>query len=317
MDAQISADASPPGDAALPLGWVDFAVTGCVSGEGSEASPCIGPSPLRLRFTTLAPAEIDNQLWDFGDGSPAEPAANPEHEFVAPGSYDIALNVDGPGGTAGVTRLAAVVVIPAPLGATCSDDSHCASGDCACEDAASCPALLSAGLCVLDCPSHDACGGNRCIDLDPTGLASEDWHRTTCLPACTPGGGECREGHSCQALLGVDGVMSFACFSPGLVLPLGSSCKDADGNLVDAACASGLCLDQGDRGMCSATCDTQACPAGSACATFVGGAPAPHCLANCESFACDADAQLGCQAPGTAFTVDETANAAGYCAAIP
>ena len=316
-DAAAAIDASMQGDGPLPLGWVDFTITGCSSGDGSEASPCIGASPLVLRFTALAPAEVNNQIWDFGDGSEPDPSVNPEHRYHAPGSYALTLNVEGPGGTAGATRLAAVVVIPAPLAAECIDDSHCASGDCACESPDSCPELLTAGMCVLSCDSHAACGGNLCVNLDPTGLASEDWHRQTCVPACDPSADTCGENSSCQALRGADGLLSHACFATGLLRPLGSSCRDLEGDLAPALCASGVCLDVGIRGLCSEPCEAQLCPVGSACATFEGGDPTPHCLANCEVAACDADPMLSCQQPGTGFAIDEAANAAGYCAPTP
>jgi PKD repeat protein len=315
-DAVVPFDASTLGDGPLPLGWVDFTVSGCASGEGSEASPCIGPSPLVLRFTALAPAEVTNQSWDFGDGSDSDLTESPEHRYEAPGSYAIALNVEGPGGTAGATRLAAVVVIPAPLAAECQSDDHCASGDCACEEDGTCSDLLSGGMCVLNCDTHAACGANLCINLDPTGIASEDWHRTTCVPACDPSADDCGATSNCQALRGVDGVLSFACFTAGLLRPIGSSCRGLDGNLANGLCASGLCLDMGERGTCSEPCDTLACPEGSACGTFTGGDPSPHCLADCEASSCDSDPGLACQQPDANFSVDETASAAGYCTPI-
>ncbi len=316
-DAAEIFDADIRGDGPLPLGWVDFTISGCTSGEGTEASPCIGPSPLILRFTALAPAEIENQLWDFGDDSEPSTAVSPEHRFDIPGSYALSLNVDGPGGTAGATRLAAVVVIPAPLAAQCINDSHCASGDCACEPLTSCPTLLSDGMCVLSCDNHAACGANLCINLDPTGVATDDWHRTTCVPACDPSADSCGPGASCQALRGVDDVLSFACFTTGVLRDLGAPCRDLEGNLAPALCASGVCLDLGDRGVCSEACDINACPEGSACATFSGGDPTPHCLANCETTSCDSDASLSCQQPGAEFAVDETPNPSGYCAQNP
>lgn len=315
-DAARSSDADMlGGDAAVQLGWVDFAVTGCASGEGSEPSPCIGPSPLTLRFTALAPAPIESQAWNFGDNSEPVFVRSPEHVFAAPGSYDVTLNVEGPGGTAGVTRLAAIVVIPAPLAAQCESDSHCASGDCACESPGLCPAVLADGMCVRSCTSHSNCGGNRCIDLDPSAAALEDWQRTTCLPACSPGGDECGPDKSCEALLDVDGLITHACFASGLLRPIGASCRDLDGALSDAMCASGVCLDKGDRGLCSFACDVAACPQGSGCASFSSGSPtAPHCLADCATTSCDADGQLSCVPSGGLFTVTGTASAAGYCA---
>ena len=310
-DARSSSDAGIGGDASAPLGWGGLAITGCETGDGSEASPCLGQSPLLLRFTALAPAQIDSHVWSFGDGSEPEPARSPMHRFSEPGSYDISLNVDGPGGSAGRTRLAAVVVIPASLGSQCGADAHCASGDCVCGEDESCPAPLDLGLCVLDCESHEACGGNLCIDLGP---ANDDelWRQTTCLPNCDPSFNDCGANSSCQALLGVDGVLSSACFATGLLAPIGASCRDASGALDDASCASGFCADLGLRGACSANCETTACPSGSACVTPTSGDPAPLCVATCDSTSCDADPQLSCRAPSD-FSVVGDAIAEGYC----
>ena len=304
-------DAGVGSDASAPLGWVDFAISGCATGDGSEASPCLGPSPLVVQFTALAPAEVQSQIWTFGDGSDPDPSLGPVHRFAEPGSYDIGLNVDGPGGSAGRIRLAAVVVLAAPLGARCETDSQCASDDCACGDGVSCPAPLDQGICLRDCDSDAACGDNLCIDLGATG--SEPWQRTTCLPSCSPGASTCGPNATCQALLGVDGELGFACFATGLLAPIGASCRDADGQLDNARCASGQCLDLGLRGMCSADCETALCPEGTACATPTSGSPGPLCVATCDSVSCDGDAELSCRDPGVDFTIDGAAIDAGYC----
>ncbi len=305
-------DAARYGDASPQLGWVDFAISGCRSGDGSEASPCLGPSPLVLQFTVLAPAQVESQVWDFGDGSEPDPSRGPVHRFADPGSYDIGLNVDGPGGSAGRIRLAAVVVIPAPLGAQCSIASQCASADCVCGESANCSEPFDDGICMLTCDSHAECGGNPCVDLRRP-MPLQPWQQATCLPACTLADPSCGPDASCQALLGIDGVLTHACFPSGLLTPIGGSCRDAEGLLNDAPCASGLCLDLGLRGMCSANCEESACPEGTACATPTSGSPAPLCVASCEFFACDGDAELSCRAPGTDFTVDEAEAPEGYC----
>jgi PKD repeat protein len=316
-DGAGPADAGPLIDATPQLGWVDFAVTGCESGVGTEAQPCVGASPLTLRFSVLAPADIDTQQWDFGDSSDPDMSPTPEHRYTAPGSYNLSLNVEGPGGTAGVTRLAAVVVIPAPLSAPCDADDHCASGSCACTDPQSCPAVLSPGMCVLDCTTNLECGGNVCAQLDPTAVADEDWRRSTCVPGCTPGAGECDAGQSCQPVLDVDGSWRNVCLAPGLLRPIGASCVDATGTRRDELCASGQCADLGDRGMCTTPCDSVSCPAGSECATFDSAPSEPVCLALCSATSCDGDAQLACQGPGSGFTVDGPPAPDGYCAPLP
>ena len=310
-DAQSFSDAGIDGDASAPLGWVDFAISGCATGDGSEASPCLGQSPLILQFTALAPAQIDSHVWSFGDGSMPDPSLGPIHRFSEPGSYDIGLNVDGPGGSAGRTRLAAVVVIPASLGSVCDGDSQCSSADCLCGSEQSCPPPLATGMCVLDCESHEACGANLCIDLGSDGVAP--WSLATCLPSCDPTADDCGTNASCQALLGVDGEFGHACFATGLLAPIGASCRDANDELDDARCASGVCADLGQRGMCTASCDTIACPLGTACVTPTGGVPGPLCVATCADSACDSDPLLSCRAPDNDFTVVGDAIAEGYC----
>ncbi len=311
-DAQNFSDAGIDGDASAPLGWVDFAISGCSSGDGSEASPCLGQSPLTLQFTALAPAQIDSHVWSFGDGSMPDPSRGPIHRFASPGSYDISLNVDGPGGSAGRTRLAAVVVIPAALGSECSTDAHCASANCVCDSDTSCPPPLDQGFCALDCESHEECGGNLCINLGEDD-GDAPWRRTTCLPSCAPNADECGANSSCQALNGVDGTFGHACFATGLLAAIGESCRDADNVLNDDLCASGLCMDLGLRGMCSASCETTECPEDSVCITPTSGTPSALCVATCDVAACDGDPQLRCRAPGDDFSIVGDAIVEGYC----
>jgi PKD repeat protein len=309
-DASTGSDAAPTSDAVPSLGWVDYSVSGCIQGAGTESDPCLGPSPLRLRFTVLAPSEVTEQAWDFGDESGSD-LANPEHIFSAPGLYTVTLNVAGPGGTAGVSHVESVVVQPAALGSTCAAGDHCESGECTCP-AGTCPAPLQTGFCSLSCTDDAECGAGVCVDLDPADVASLPWHGTTCLPACDDSS-ECPQDFQCQALRGADGAWKSACFADALLHPVGSPCVDGFGALDSSICATGECLDLGDRGMCSAACPAASCPQGSACATFDGGATA--CLAACSQTACNLDPALACQAPGASgFTVDEVADPAGYCA---
>jgi hypothetical protein len=146
-----------------------------------------------------------------------------------------------------------------------------------------------------------------------------DWQRALCLPDCEEAG-DCPEGLLCRDLRnGLGSGWVRACFVEGLLGALGDSCTDADGNLDHASCASGRCLDEGARGMCSDPCTAGSCPGGAACATFLAGETGSFCLARCESAdACTEDPWLACQAPGgvgdKAFTVDETPAPLGYCA---
>jgi PKD repeat protein len=323
-EANTSFDAAPPVDARqLPdgsksdaepsLGWVDFALSGCESGAGTEADPCLGTAPLTLRFTVIAPAKVTDQAWDFGDGAPKSRLASPEHTYATPGDYSVTLNVAGPGGTAGAVHLAAVQVSAAPLGASCGDAAHCDSGDCLCPQG-TCLGPLSSGMCTASCTSDADCGPDAaCVDLDPADDASAPWHRSACLVDCSSS--SCSPDRTCQSLLGADGDWKWACFAPGFLREVGAPCKDGNGAPMSSWCASGQCLDVGTRGMCSLGCATSACPDNSECASFASGNPQMLCLAQCSAFACDQDPGLSCQQPSAmTFSLETSPDPQGYCA---
>ena len=321
-------DASMGPDAIAPLIWIDFSITGCVSGAGvalggepdagAEApdagavEPCRGGAPLALEFVPIAPAAVDDYEWSFGDGSEPDGRAAPVHVYAAPGVYDVSLSAQGPGGTAGVTRVGAVVVGPGGIGAPCGDDDDCESALCVCEEG-SCAGIAS-GFCASPCGDEAPCETGACAQLQPAMVADPDeWQTTLCLPACDEGQA-CAAGTVCRELLRGDepGWVS-ACFAPGLLGDIGDSCVDAGGDLQDALCAGGLCLAEGQRGLCSADCDDGACPASATCATFDDGTPTPSCVARCDAdTACDSDPWLACTIDG--FTVDEVVSDDGYCA---
>jgi PKD repeat protein len=337
-DGGAVGDAAPRSDAAAPLIWIDFAITGCAASGGDDrpdagpggdagagdeadggagaAQPCTGPAPLSLAFVPVAPAPVEVYEWSFGDGSEPDRRAAPEHVYTEPGVYDVSLFGEGPGGTASVMKTGLVVVGPAGLGNACSADEQCASGRCVC-GAEPCDGV-AAGFCSADCSAAE-CDQGVCADLaagappDPAA-----WQARLCLPGC---GGEaaCPTGLVCRELLRADGQgWTEACFAPGLLADIGDSCTGAGGEREDWRCASGLCMAEGLRGVCSALCADEPCPASAACATFTGGEPAPSCVARCEQTACDGDPWLACEAPGGAgpkgFSVDEEPSESGYCA---
>jgi PKD repeat protein len=325
-DGGRMADGAVGPDAALPLIWIDFSITGCAggatggladAGPGSE-EPCRGPAPLALGFVPIAPAPVDVYQWRFeGAGSEPDGRATPDHVFAIPGVYDVALDVQGPGGTANTLKQGIVVVEPAALGAPCDRDVQCATGTCVCGGGGC--AGFAAGFCSAPCAG--SCEGGACAELAPTAPADpEPWQAELCLADCA-GGVPCPSGTTCSELVagGGDGWV-LACFPPGPLAALGESCARPSGALDDALCASGDCLAEGMRGLCGASCGPdRPCPPSAACATFEGGAPGPTCLARCDAdSACDADPWLACQAPGGAggksFTVDEPASPGGYCA---
>jgi hypothetical protein len=201
------------------------------------------------------------------------------------------------------------------LGSPCSADSQCGAGlQCICDPDAGCD-LLTSGMCSADC-GGSPCSDGVCADLDPAGAGTAEWQATLCLIDCSAGG-VCPAGLTCRLLRdgGGSGWVS-GCFVDGVLGDIGDSCADPAGNPDDSLCASGDCLAEGARGMCTQVCTAGSCPAGSACATFGFGS---RCLARCDTAElCADDPWLACEAPGgggtKSFTIDETPADAGYCA---
>jgi hypothetical protein len=321
-------DGSITGDAPAPLIWIDFSITGCVDPEALPAGdadagpvgepPCRGTAPLALEFVPVAPATVTVYEWNFGDGSIPLRRQAPQHLFTAPGSYDVTLSVQGPGGTASAVKTGIVVVEPAGVGAPCEEDEQCQSGDCRCVGDA-CPG--ASGFCTAPCAADAPCADGICADLAPGDPGDPaPWQAPVCLLDCS-GGAPCPGPMVCRELLrgDEDDAWAAACFHPGLLGDIGDSCRDANGALRDDLCASGMCLAEGLRGVCSAPCADAPCPPSAACASFGGGVPGPACLARCGAGAlCDADPGLACEPPGgggdKGFTVDEPPAEAGYCA---
>ncbi len=327
------ADAGPPRDGSVPLTWVEFSIAGCDTqtsagrlggdagpdGDGGVPPTCRATAPVSLGFTAIAPGQVDTYLWSFGDGTEDVADVGPRHAFRLPGTYDVTLSVGGPGGTATVTRYGAVDVRPAPLGARCDLDGQCGGGTCVCDGEATCPAGLASGMCAAACDAATPCAVGVCADLAPTNPSpAEDWQRSACLRVCAQDS-ECPTGLRCRDLKPVAGSgWVRGCFPDSVLGAIGGSCVDASGTTDDAACASGMCIGEGARGLCSEACTAGTCPGGAACASFAGGLGS-LCLARCTSASdCADDPWLSCEPAGgpgdKGFTVDETAAASGYCA---
>jgi PKD repeat protein len=323
-------DAAVHADAALPLIWIDFSVVGCDVGAtalaggdagpdeadaGRPFEPCRGAAPLRLSFTPIAPAPVDRHEWSFGDGGEPDRRASPDHVYTLPGTYDVSLFGQGPGGTAAVTKPGLVEVRPGAIGNPCADDAQCASGSCLC-GAEAC-AGIATGFCSAACSAAEPCAEGVCADLAPAAPPDPAaWQARLCLADCAAG---CAGGQVCRELRRGDGDgWTLACFAPGLLGDIGDSCADAGGQRQDELCTSGLCAAEGLRGACIAGCAADPCPPSAACATFNGGG-APSCLARCDAdTACAGDPWLACEAPGgpgaKGFIVDEKPSRDGYCA---
>jgi PKD repeat protein len=85
-----------------PLPTVDFA-----------AAPRAGLAPLTVYFTNLTSGATDF-LWSFGDGQTAT-ETNPSHIFPNPRTYNVALQVIGPGGTNSLLKSDFISVTNPPL----------------------------------------------------------------------------------------------------------------------------------------------------------------------------------------------------------
>jgi PKD repeat protein len=298
---------------------VDFSISGCPEGDGqSDAAPCKGPAPLDLQFTAIGPTDIDEVRWWFGDelndAGPSDSIA-PQHRFTLPGSYDVRLAALGPGGSAEITKNQVIEVVSASVGGACTLDDQCSSRTCLC-NGNNCPSGFGSGICTQSCTSV-TCNDGLCVDLAPTNPAEPaPWQGELCLPDCASAA--CPPGLSCTSLIDKSGNWVKACAPAGLLSPVGRSCVDDGGSPDSSLCASGLCIPEGARGMCTSTCTANSCPEGTACATF-GGNLGSLCVAGCSTYGCDSDPFLACEAPGGGadknFLVDQSPeDPAGYCA---
>jgi len=57
-----------------------------------------GVMPVTVEFTDLSTGDIDNWLWDFGDGATST-QPSPTHQYAAAGNYDVSLTVTGDAGS--------------------------------------------------------------------------------------------------------------------------------------------------------------------------------------------------------------------------
>jgi PKD repeat protein len=291
LDGFFPVDAAPLPDGAS-LAWIDFAASGCALAAtppavdgGVAGATCTGAAPLTVTFTPLASGPIDTWAWMFGAVG-ASSQATPTLTFALPGAYDVTLAAAGPGGSATLTRAGYIVVAPAPLGAACRQGPQCASGTCACGDAA-CDAAAS--LCAAPC-------GFDCAGV--CGQLAGAWGAPYCLHACTSDA-DCPPGRACDVIAAPGGGWIDACVPAGVLRPIGDSCAAAaPGKLDDTLCASDHCLGIGARGVCTLACAGVApCPTGTACASFTNGTTA--CLPSCDAgHACGDDPWLACEAPG-------------------
>lgn len=117
-------------------------------------SPSSGTAPLDVSFQSESTGAIDSHQWQFGDGED-DSASNPDHTYVAPGTYSVTLMVEGPGGTDQITMVDAIEVEPALPGFVRGDANQDQSVDIA--DAIAILGYLFSGGSDGGClPSTDA-----------------------------------------------------------------------------------------------------------------------------------------------------------------
>lgn len=76
------------------------------------ASPLSGNGPLNVNFSDLSTCAT-SWAWDFGDGS-GSTQQSPSHVYTAPGTYTVALTVEGPGGSNSITKTSLITVTEPP-----------------------------------------------------------------------------------------------------------------------------------------------------------------------------------------------------------
>ena len=97
----LSCDGGGGGGNSAPASVADFTGT-----------PTTGDAPLTVAFTDNSTGSPDTWSWDFGDGSAPDTNQNPSHAYVAAGTYDVTLAIDGPGGMDNVTKGGYITVTP-------------------------------------------------------------------------------------------------------------------------------------------------------------------------------------------------------------
>lgn len=104
-----------------------------------EPSVPAGPGPLTVTLQDRSGGEVDQWIWEFGDGAtctfpdPNEPGAadpvpvcdaqSPTHEYAEVGSYDVRLNIRGPGENEGDAAVADEIFVPDAIRVTALDPS--------------------------------------------------------------------------------------------------------------------------------------------------------------------------------------------------
>ncbi|QEC49121.1 DNRLRE domain-containing protein [Baekduia soli] len=74
------------------------------------ATPTSGTAPLVVQFTDTSTGSPTTHAWNFGDGTPVDTTANPQHTYSTPGTYDVTLSVSNANGSDSVTQSGLITV---------------------------------------------------------------------------------------------------------------------------------------------------------------------------------------------------------------
>jgi hypothetical protein len=292
-------------DASAPL--IDVAVTGCASLDLS-GPVCRGTAPLTVTFSPVGSPGLTTFLWRFGDGSPPVSDHAPVHTYTLPGVYDVSVTGEWTNGSSvSDVHRGLIDVRPVGAGGPCDVTDQCAGGlSCLCAAGSGCAAGFSRGVCSTVCTTGFCGDGAVCVAYPlpapgaPAGDQAPDGGAATWSPICLADCGDgspCPAGFACASFhaggMGAAGWVK-GCLPTGVAAELGASCRNANGDLDNTACASGYCGAFGVNGLCSASCQPPlTCPAGAACAR-VGAAQV--CLAPCSTTVpCSSDPGTTCR----------------------
>ncbi|MDG2084966.1 MAG: PKD domain-containing protein, partial [Planctomycetota bacterium] len=170
-----------------------------------DASPTTGVRDLLVQFTDSSTGPVSSWLWNFGDGSTSD-LQNPEHLYTAAGSFEVTLEVTGPGGSDTMICSSCITVEEqAPSAAfTPSTTSGVRDLEVTFQDD-------SVG--VITEWSWDFGDGNTSLDQSPTHTYTEAGLYTVSLTVTGPGGQDIATCASCIEVLHPAPVADFS-FDP-------------------------------------------------------------------------------------------------------
>ncbi|MCP3918338.1 MAG: PKD domain-containing protein, partial [bacterium] len=106
----VSLTVTGPGGSDSRVRWGYVTVSAVAPIAAFSAVSPVGAAPLPVTFLNQSSRTIDTYAWDLGDGTTST-EEEPVHEYATPGTYTVALTVNGPGGSDTRTRLNYVRIV--------------------------------------------------------------------------------------------------------------------------------------------------------------------------------------------------------------